>query len=102
MPMIQAYTSEPLAPPFGMYIHESARQPKILQGRYYVWSSNAKEKEKLRNKIHQYFDWCYDYRNYLKMSAEKIVNYKQLNDEHLLFMTCKEQDYENRKNKHET
>lgn len=96
MPMIQSYTAESSAPPFGMYIHESARQPKILQGRFYAWSNDEKLKALLRQKIHQYFDWCSAYRNYLQISSEKIVKYKQLNDEYFLHMLCKEQEYENR------
>lgn len=97
MPMIQSYTSESSAPPFGIYIHESARQPQILQGRFYAWSNDEKLKGKLRLKIHQYFDWCSAYRNYLEISSDKIAKYKQLNDEYLLYMTCKEQEFENRK-----
>ena len=37
MPMIQAFNAEKNAPPFGIYIHESARTVKGLQGRYFFW-----------------------------------------------------------------
>ena len=33
LPMIQAFTAEYTAPPFGVYIHESARNPAGLQGK---------------------------------------------------------------------
>lgn len=34
MPIIMAHISERLAPPYGIYIHESARKVAVLQGRY--------------------------------------------------------------------
>lgn len=94
MPMIQAFTSENCAPPFGLYIHESARQVKVLQGRYYGWLNDSKLKEDLRLKIKQYFEWCYKYKNYLCMSQEKLKIYLELNEEHLTNMKCKESDFE--------
>lgn len=94
MPMIQAFSHEKYAPPFGVFIHESARIVGELQGRYYHW--NKKEKndysESLRRKIDQYFKWCKNYYNYFEMKPEKIDNYLQLNEEYFTKMDCNEDD----------
>lgn len=87
LPMIQAYTSEHFAPPFGIYIHESARVPNALQGRFYAWCKNDK-KAKLRQKIDEYFEWCCSFHNYLEMDKMKIEHYKQMNKEHLTNIQC--------------
>lgn len=94
MPMIQAFTSECYAPPYGMFIHESARQVKILQGRYYQWAHDNKMREKLQDKINQYFLWCKEFRMYLGMDENKILQYIQLNKEHLNNLNCKEDEVE--------
>ncbi len=92
MPMIQAFTSESLAPPYGMFIHESARQVKILQGRYYQWNHDNKLRKELHDKIKKYFLWCNSFRFYLGMDENKILQYIQLNEEHLNNLNCKEDE----------
>ena len=94
MPMIQAVSVESYAPPFGLYIHESAREIKGLQGRYYTWTKNVKLKTQLREKISQYFYWCQSYSNYLGMSSDKIGHYLRLNEEHLTNMRCDEKEFD--------
>lgn len=83
MPMIQAYKSEHYAPPFGLYIHESARKVKQLQGRFFVWTDRNIDIGILMEKIESYLNWCNNYHNYLEMDPVKIELYKQLNKEHL-------------------
>lgn len=80
MPMIQAYTVEHFAPPFGLYIHESARNPKDLQGKYFSWANKEKKIQKniLCEKILSYFDWCDYFHEYLELSPDKIAKYKRL------------------------
>lgn len=87
LPMIQAYTSEHLAPPFGIYIHESARVPNALQGRFFAWCKSDK-RLMLKQKINEYFDWCSTYFNYLEMDKIKIEHYRQMNKEHLTNIQC--------------
>ncbi len=83
MAMIQAFNAEKEAPPFGVYIHESARKYKGLQGRFYAWKILLqKNREILHKKVKAYFDWCNDYSEYLKMDSQKIVLYKKLVDEY--------------------
>ncbi len=78
MPMIQAYSSERTAPPFGIYIHESARSVNGLQGKYYIWHSNNNYARTLKGLIISYFDWCAFYHKYLEMDISKIELYKHL------------------------
>ena len=86
MPMIQAFTAEHTAPPFGIYIHESARQPKRIQGRYYHWKIKQDKtftKDLLKQKIISYFNWCTHYSPSLEMDTTKISMYKKLSEEFL-------------------
>lgn len=88
MPITQAYISERYAPPFGLYIHESARIYKGLQGRYYKWFGDYEGAVELKNKICNYFEFCGKFRKYLELEQDKINEYKQLVDEQF-------SDYEN-------
>lgn len=84
LPMIQAFNSEGEAPPFGVYIHESARTMRKedkLQGRYYDWCRGVDSiltKQSLSNALCSYFDWCEAHYNTLKMEKNKIEKYKDL------------------------
>ncbi len=78
MPMIQSISMEKTAPPFGIYIHESARKYQILQGKYYKWTDPNIDFVKLQDKVEKYFDWCSDYSEYLEMDTQKIDKYKKL------------------------
>lgn len=83
LPMIQAFKSEHIAPPFGVYIHESARKPQLLQGRYYNWTFLPKtDKKKLFECILSYFDWCSYFNNSLELEPSKIELYKKLTQEY--------------------
>ena len=85
MPMIQAISSERIAPPFGVFIHESARKYKVLQGKYYMWTSpQAKKIDKtaLKTKVISYFEWCERFIEYQEMDSSKVKTYKQLTNEY--------------------
>lgn len=82
MPMIQAYKAEEKAPPFGVYIHESARDYEQLVGRYYWWYKDKDTQTTLKEGLLAYFDWCKDYSQYLEMNDGKIENYKKLANEY--------------------
>lgn len=81
LPMIQAYKSENEAPPFGIYIHESARTINGLQGRYYAWCNEERLRNQLKENLTLYFNWCEKFSNYLKLDNEKINVYKKKVDE---------------------
>lgn len=65
MAVIQAYLSESSAPPFGLFVHESARafspqgQPPIPHS-YWKWvnSSNREIWIETKEKLHEYLKWC--------------------------------------------
>lgn len=78
LPMIQAFKAEEFAPPFGVYIHESARKMDGIQGRYYHWCSKSKTKDALKNQLQLYFSWCRLHSPYLKLDKSKISHYEEL------------------------
>lgn len=80
MPIIQAYQSEKNAPPFGIFIHESARkfdEEHKIQGRTFKWWANDLS-QKLYEAICGYFEWCRYNSLLLEMDEKKIDNYIKL------------------------
>lgn len=87
MPMIQAYVSERNAPPFGVYIHESAREYGKLQGCYYEWwrhviSGGMVDLVHLKQKLDDYFAFCATKKYQLEMEETKIRRYRELVQEY--------------------
>ncbi|MBO7616187.1 MAG: hypothetical protein J6T22_03175 [Bacteroidales bacterium] len=88
MPMIQAFTSEKLAPPFGIYIHESARTVGGLQGRYYYWrrnealSANVHLQSELKEGLISFFGWEKDRSFYYKLEKTKFEEYEKRVEEY--------------------
>lgn len=80
MPIVQAYKSEKNAPPFGIFIHESARKfddEHKIQGRTFKWW-NQKYSQELCGAICEYFEWCRYNSLLLEMDEKKIDNYIKL------------------------
>lgn len=83
MPMIQAFISEKQAPPFGIYIHESARTVGGLQGRYYYWrrdvnfSTNAGLQSQLKEELISFFDWGGKHCYYFELEESKFNEYQK-------------------------
>ncbi|MBO5804572.1 MAG: hypothetical protein J6R25_05835 [Bacteroidales bacterium] len=77
MPIIQAFRSESFSPPFGVFIHESARKfddIHKMQGRTFRWWSTDIG-EQIGQSIINYFEWCkYNY-TLLDMDLSKIQTY---------------------------
>ena len=93
LPMIQAFKAEHTAPPFGVYIHESARNPADLQGKYYGWVAHKDvDKKKLANTLISYFNWCSYFNNYLEIDNNKIDLYKKLVNEFFTNRMTKDND----------
>ena len=80
LPMIQVFNAEKNAPPFGVYIHESARKTDGLKGRYYHWCSNDEIKNNLKNQLQLYFSWCRLHSPYLRLEITKISHYELIED----------------------
>lgn len=83
MPISQCYTSERDAPPFGIYVHESARAFGKLPYRFHSWWNIYEEEEKkhmtkFTKAIVEYFEWCKKHKYSLEMKDEKIEQYKAM------------------------
>ena len=82
MPMIQAFNAEKQAPPFGIYIHESARTVRGLQGRYYFWrrdealSANKSLHSDLKKELISFLNWEKDHNYYLELEKTKFEGYE--------------------------
>lgn len=81
LPVAQAYENEHNAPPFGIYIHESARQFKNLQGRYYQWNNTENKISLLGKKLEEYFQECERQIYSINMNPDKIKVYMELQKE---------------------
>ncbi len=83
MPIIQAFNSEKQAPPFGIYIHESARTVGGLQGRYYYWrrdealSTNEDLHSDLKGELLSFFNWEKDHSFYFELEESKFDEYEK-------------------------
>lgn len=83
MPMIQAFNAEKNAPPFGIYIHESARTVKGLQGRYFFWrrdeaiSENADLLTQLKEALLEFLKWEGERHYYFELDPSKFAEYEQ-------------------------
>lgn len=98
LPMIQAYTSEQKAPPFGVLIHESARvfhpeSEEPFRFKWWKWwkcpsilengQSNIKADE-LYGAIKSYFQHCEQHSMELDYSIDKIKIHRQAADEYFI------------------
>jgi len=77
MPMIQAYETEKLAPPFGIYIHESARYAGNFPYNWFKWF-NKKNSHKIYKSMKSYFNWCANRPHIIDYPSEKIKEHKEL------------------------
>ena len=79
MPMVQAHQSERNAPPFGLFVHESARafSPPGVNPLHHVWwrwvnAGNAPVWNALRPALHQHYQWCRERPNHLLYDIDRI------------------------------
>lgn len=85
IPMIQAHNGESKAPPFGIYVDESARafspsNSKPIPHRWYKWidSSNSTIWNSMNSQISQYFDWCNSISFEIKYDQNRIDHHRLL------------------------
>ena len=95
MPMVQAYQSEQNAPPFGVYIHESARafapdSEKPFNHYWWEWfHPHGKDydfhelAEHLCQNLKSYYDWCEQNNNKIGYDLDKIKTHRKLCEEYL-------------------
>jgi hypothetical protein len=92
MPMVQAHTSEADAPPFGVYVHESARVfPPVrsrLRSPWWVWrdTATAPDWTALMANLPAHFQWCQERAlpllypvDRIKVHLEMVEQYSRLN-----------------------
>lgn len=89
MPMVQAHTSETNAPPFGLYIHESARTfaPPGQEPIHHVWWKWAAKSDPtwkaLKTTIISHFKWCQKNSFALEYKPERITVHLQMSEQYM-------------------
>lgn len=99
LPIIQAYKSEKKAPPFGIYIHQSARSlsDHSFPRRWHLWFSDSDSKgtpliNNLRSSLTDYFERAKKLSFCLEYSDEKIEKHEQMAGQYLNYwetVVCK-------------
>lgn len=92
MPLVQAYTAERLAPPFGVYVHESARafsppSSHPMTTVFWRWWCTNKVAQQvvlaLPPKMEEYFKWCREHTAELEYPVDRIDAHLRLAQEYL-------------------
>jgi hypothetical protein len=85
LPMVQAHIAEPAAPPFGLFVHESARTfappgASPLRSVWWHWKTHktAKTWSTLGTTLHTYLDWCAERAESLQYPADRIARHKEM------------------------
>lgn len=91
MPMVFALQSEPHAPPFGVYVHDSARQLLTPQERkrshcWWPWFAPGAtpEAQTLKQKLPSYFAWCEARAGAIDYDANRIKAHKAQAEQYLV------------------
>jgi hypothetical protein len=90
MPLAQAYRGENNAPPFGIFIDESARafageNEKTFSFIWWDWYSEAQPRldpKEMHTALMDHFDWCKNYVNTIGYNPDRIEAHKRLADEY--------------------
>jgi len=89
IPMVQAVQGESKAPPYGVYIHESARAfaPEDDEPFRYLWWHWFKPErgdlaKELRDQLDAYFKWCKKRSGMLEYDREHIQLHRRMAKEH--------------------
>jgi hypothetical protein len=93
LPMIQAYLTERLAPPFSIYVHESARAfaPAVLptiRATWWRWFATPEDGRwpnlapRLRDALRDYFTWCEARAMEIGYDLESIKKHRVLADQY--------------------
>ncbi len=87
-PMIDAHQGEGRAPPFGIYVHESARTPlfPVSKEGWWRWFTgdgtfNATD---MNNHLRNYFEWCYDHSGEINYAPERILVHRGFAEQYFL------------------
>lgn len=88
LPLIQAFQAEKKSPPFGLYVHESARD-----GFSYLWhewwGKNYHEEQAVARKLfkglNEYFEWAEKMSSRIPYPIDKIRRHKEMSEEYFGF-----------------
>ncbi|OJV92039.1 MAG: hypothetical protein BGO43_03300 [Gammaproteobacteria bacterium 39-13] len=101
LPIIQSFTQEHKAPPFGIYIHQSARlmaplvnektgddfDHKPFSTRWYVWFKNNESMQReLLLRLNEYYDWCESQSYSLPYDTNKVKKHKEMAKQYFQMM----------------
>jgi hypothetical protein len=91
LPMVQAHLSESSAPPFGVFVHESARSfaPQGQQPLHHAWWRWANVQNQatwtaLSQTLPQHLDWCSKRALPLGYAAERIKVHKEMVEQYFV------------------
>lgn len=94
MPMIQALESEPKAPPFGIYTHETARAfaPAGEEPFHFTWwhwftPEWAELARDLADELDAYFKWCAERSQAIEYESGRIEAHRRMSREYLIDIT---------------
>jgi hypothetical protein len=89
MPVVQAYLGEHNAPPFGIFVHESARafSPDREQPLHHVWWKWVRPElgnvwNNLLKKLNSHYEWCMERPNRLLYETSRVEIHKKLANEY--------------------
>ena len=85
LPMVQAHVGESSAPPFGVFVHESARTfapagQSPLHHTWWRWSSQANQQSwtTLAKILPEHLNWCETHALPIGYAAERILVHKEM------------------------
>lgn len=91
-PITQAFRGETQAPPFGIFIDESARtfapdENRPMDRRWYEWFRHHTPYQNLardlESRLQSYYDWCEANTHRIGYSKKKIEEHRQMTEEYL-------------------
>lgn len=88
MPMVQSHLCERSAPPFGIFVHESARSfapPGLapIHFTWWKWANNSNQTWRtLKRSLNQHYTWCSRRSMALEYSIERIKAHKEMIDQY--------------------
>lgn len=89
-PMVQAHLSEQLAPPFGVFVHESARvfAPPGTEPLHWIWwkwgTSGQQVWDTLKLRLAEHLEWCKGRAQAILYDASRIEAHKKMVEQYLV------------------
>lgn len=87
-PMIDAHQGESRAPPFGIYVHVSARTALFGTSKEGWWrwfiGDEAFDSAAMHEQLRVYFDWCYERSEEIQYVPERILVHRGFSEHYLL------------------